>query len=197
MSVLKQAELFFTIWLEMNTAMSFNNNYPTQYESWLTLKNGSTVFLRPILHSDEHLVIDLFKRLSPDSVYMRFLRHLHSLPEDMVYQFTHINYSSEFALVAIIEEDEKGKIIAIARYTYSPNDNITDLAIAVRDDWQHLGLGKPLLKKIIQIGKEHGIFRFGGMIAPQNRIIRQILLELGYKVNYSMRSGFFQVEILV
>lgn len=177
--------------------MTSTGNYPTQYESRLTLKNGREIFLRPIMPTDEHLVVDLFQRLSTHSVYLRFLTHLRTLPKDMLYRFTHVNYKSEFALAGIIEEDGKDAIIAIARYAYTPHDNITDLAVAVRDDWQHLGLGKSLLKKIVEIGKEHGIRRFGGMIDPHNKIIMQILLELGYKVKYSLRSGCYQVEILV
>ncbi len=177
--------------------MTSTGNYPTQYESWLTLKNGREIFLRPIMQTDVALIVDLFERLSAQSVYLRFLRPLHALPKDMLYRFTHINYNSEFALAGIIKEDGKDAIIAVARYAYTPHDNLTDLAVAVRDDWQHVGLGKSLLKKIVEIGKEHGICRFGGMIDPQNKIIIQILSELGYKVKCSLRSGFFQVEILV
>ena len=114
--------------------MASTENYSTQYESWLTLKNGSKIFIRPILETDEHLVVDFFNRLSPNSIYLRFLRHLHDLPKDMLHRFTHIDYDSEFALVSIIKEDGKDAIIAIARYAWTPQDNITDLAIAVRDD---------------------------------------------------------------
>lgn len=177
--------------------MTSNDNYPTQYESRLTLKNEREIFLRPIRETDGPLIVDLFNKLSAHSIYLRFLRRLESLPEDLLYQFTHINYDSEFALAGIIEEDNQDAIIAIARYAYTPHDQITDLAVAVRDDWQHFGLGKSLLKKIIEIGKEHGIYRFGGMIDPQNKIIRRILLELGYQVNYTLKNGFYQVEILV
>jgi len=177
--------------------MTSTENYLTQYESRLTLKNGREIFVRPIMQTDEHLIVNLFERLSPHSIYMRFLRGLPALPEDMLYRFTHINYTSEFALAGIIKEDGKDAIIAVARYAYTPHDNITDLAVAVRDDWQHFGLGKSLLKKIVEIGKEHGIYRFGGMIDPQNKLIMQILLELGYNVKYSLKSGFFQVEIQV
>ena len=171
--------------------------YPPQYESWLTLKNGREVFLRPILRTDEHLIVDLFNKMSPQSVYLRFLRKLHALPEDMIYRFTHINYDSEFALVAVIKEDGKDAIIGVGRYAYDSHENLTDFGVAVRDDWQHLGLGKALLVKIFDIGKEHGISRFVTMMDPQNNIMRQILLELGYDVKYSLRSGFFQVEIVV
>lgn len=172
-------------------------NYPTQHESWLTLKNGKTVFLRPIMPTDEHLVVGLFQKLSPESLYFRFLMRLDALPKDILYRFTHVNYNTEFALVAIIEEDGKDAIIAIARYGHTPHEILPDIAIAVRDDWHHFGLGKALFKKLVEIGKEHGIYRFGGMIDPQNKIILQTLSELGYTVKYALKSGIFQVEITV
>ncbi|MEL7565898.1 MAG: GNAT family N-acetyltransferase [Dehalobacterium sp.] len=171
--------------------------YPTEYESWLTLKKGGKVFCRPILPTDGNLVVDLFNRLSPNSRYLRFLRHLHTFPQDMLYRFTHVNYSSEFALISMIKENGNDAIIAIARYAHSTEDNLTDLAVVVRDDWQNLGLGKSLLKRVVDIGKEHGIYRFGSMIEPQNKKIRQILSELGYTMKYSLKSGVYEVEILV
>lgn len=178
----------------MPTAL--NEGYPRQYESRFTLKNGAEIFLRPILPTDRHLILDLFKKMSSRSVRMRFLRRLNALPEDMVYRFTHINYSSEFALVAMTREDEKDTIIAVGRYAYDPHENLTDLAVAVRDDWQHLGLGKPLLAKVVDIAKEHGISRFMGMMDPQNHIIRRILSELGYEVRYFWESGLFRLDIV-
>ncbi|MFZ2444962.1 MAG: GNAT family N-acetyltransferase [Syntrophobacteraceae bacterium] len=171
--------------------------YPHQYESRIALKNGAGVFLRPILRTDGNLLVDLFNKMSPQALYSRFLRRLDALPEDMIYRFTHIDYVGDFALAAVIEEDGKDAIIAVGRYAYEPDDDITDLAVAVRDDWQHLGLGKALLARVVDIGKEHGILRFGSMMDPRNNVLRRILFELGYEMKYSLRSGFFQVEILV
>jgi acetyltransferase len=178
-------------------ATTLSESYPSQYESWLMLKNGREVFLRPILRTDGHLLIDLFNKLSPQSRALRFLSQINVLSEDMLYRFTHVNYKSEFALVAVIKEDGKDVIIAVGRYGYDPQANLTDFGIAVRDDWQHQGLGKSLLVKIFAIGKEHGISRFGSVIDPYNNIIMHILGELGYEVKYSPQSGAYQVEILV
>ena len=178
-------------------ATDSDSNYPAQYESRLTLKNGERVFLRPVLESDSHLLVELFEKMSPHSIWLRFLRHLDCLPEEMVCRFTHVNYTSQFALIAMVNENGKNSIIAVARYANEPEEDATDLAVAVRDDWQHLGLGKSLLVKIIEIARQHDISRFTGMMDPKNNIIRQILLELGYGVTYSFRNGFFQVEIIV
>ncbi len=42
-------------------------NYPSQYESRITLKGGREVFLRPVLETDAPLLVDLFNKLSPES----------------------------------------------------------------------------------------------------------------------------------
>jgi len=174
-----------------------DQGYPARYESRLTLRNGKKVFVRPILESDGHLLLDLFNDMSPQSIFQRFLRRLGALPEDMIHRFTHINYDTEFALVAVIKGQVKDAIIAVGRYAYDQDDDITDLAVAVHDDWQRLGLGKSLLVKIVAVAKDHGIFRFQSMMDLENDIMQRILSELGYDVKYSSRSGFFQVDIFV
>lgn len=176
---------------------AFDNNYPAQYEGHLKVKNGKTVFIRPLLQADECLVLGLFSKLGIDSIYQRFLTYLKSLPEDLLFQLTHINYDSQFALVAVIQEDGKDSIIAVARYCYDPERRITDFAIVVRDDWQRVGLGKSLLRTILAIGREHGITRFVSIIDPENHIIKHLLRDLGFPVKYSYVNGCTQAEIFV
>jgi len=174
-----------------------DESYPHQYECRLLLKNGREVFLRPILPTDGHLLVELFNKMSPRSRYLRFMTNLRELPEELLHNLTHLDYCNVFALACLVEEDGKDAIIAVGRYSLDPDENIADLALAVRDDWQQLGIGKALLLNIISIGKEHGISRFGSVMDPQNFIMKQTLLELGYQVRYFFRSGSYQVEILV
>lgn len=177
--------------------MSSAVEYPAQHEGRLKLKNGQEIFLRPIMEKDENLVAEFFERLSPHSVYLRFLRNLHALPKEMLYRFTHIDYNREFALVAIDKEDGRDAIIAIACYAYTPDEDLPELAVVVRDDWQHLGLGKSLLESIITIGKQHGICGFAGLLDTQNKIIIQIFLKLGYDAKYTLINGFYKFEVQV
>ncbi len=179
----------------MTVPKTFPAGYPAHYESWLPLKDGRTVFVRPVLPADGPLLVDLFDRISPQTRYLRFLRHLDTLPDDVLYHFTHVDYATEFALVALIDEDGTDAVIGVARYALAPPEDAADLGVTVRDDWQHQGLGKSLLAKVVAIGTEHGMFRFKSMIDPQNSVIRQILLELGYEVKYSLRNGYLEAEI--
>lgn len=169
--------------------------YPSGYEGLITMKDGRTVFTRPILDTDKHLLTGLFEKLSPQSRYQRFLVTLRSLSEDMLYHFTHVDYESSCAIVAVIEEEGREALIAVARYAYDPIEKITDLGVAVRDDWQQLGLGKQLLKKIIRIGKDHGLSRFEAVADPQNLAIRHIFSVLGYDVEFVSRGGYLHILV--
>lgn len=163
----------------------------------LKLKNGREVFVRPILPTDNGLIADLFRRISPESRYKRFLRDMDNLPEDMLNHFTHIDYETDFSLVALIEDVNREEIIAVVRYMHDPVEKDTDLGLAVRDDWQNMGLGKTLLKILAGIAKGHGITRFTSMMDTRNTRMEKVLRDLGYEVRYSLKSGYYHVEIFI
>ena len=166
-----------------------------QYESRLLLKNGAEVLVRPVVPSDAPLLVDMFNKMTPRSRYLRFMTNIKELPEGLLRQFTHLDYHASFAIACLVETDDQAEIIAVARYSHDPDEHIADLGVAVRDDWQNLGIGKSLLSQIIIIGKEHSISRFGSMMDPQNDIMKKTLRELGYQVKYFFRGGSYQVEI--
>ena len=168
-----------------------------QYETRMALKNGKTVPVRPVLPTDESFIVDLLNKLSSDSIYLRFLRPVRTLPKELLFHLTHLDYQNNFALAAVIREDEKDAVIAVARYGYDPQEHLTDFAIVVRDDWQHYGLGKQMLSRIFAIGRQQGIFRFVSIVDSTNIPMKRTLRGLDYTVNYSYEKGFTQVEVLV
>ncbi len=176
---------------------SVQKSYPVQYESRLVLKNGKEVLIRPVLDTDESLIVDLSRSLSTESFYLRFLRPVSGLSKDLLFQLTHLDYNNNFALAAVIGEEGKDTIIGVARYGYESIDKVTDFAVLVRDDWQHCGLGKSLLLNIFDIGREHGISRFVSIVDSTNHHMKQTLRSLEYEVRYSYENGFTQVEVLV
>jgi len=158
--------------------------YPSRYEMSVNLRDGTEVFLRPVKERDGPLLLELFKNLSPSSVYLRFLSLLQGLPDELVRQFTHVDYKKSFGLVALSNIENSGAIIGVARYAYDSERELPELAVVVRDDWQGKGLGSILLSRVINIGRENGFSRFEAMIDPQNQIIMNIFRKIGvdYKI---------------
>lgn len=170
--------------------------YPAEQEQRLLLRDGSELLLRPILPTDEALLVELFERLSPQARYLRFLSHLPALPPQILHHLTHVDYRTEFALTAVAAEAGRDVIVAVGRYALDPEEDQADLAVAVRDDWQHRGVGKLMLARVIAFGKEQGICRFGSMMEAENRAVKNMLATLGYEVHYFFRDGAFQVRIV-
>jgi len=171
--------------------------YPSRYKMPVHLRDGTEIFLRPVKETDGPLLSELFKELSPSSVRLRFLSLLHALPEELVYQFTHVDYKKTFGLVTLSNRENSGPIIGVARYAYDSERELPELAVAVRDDWQGKGLGSLLLSRVMAIGKENGFSRFEAMIDPQNKTIMHIFRQIGvdYKICRREQEAYL-IEIL-
>lgn len=169
--------------------------YPAEHIELLQLKSGGKVLLRPVLPSDAKLLVGFFEKLSTRTRYLRFLHRLTSPSEEMLNKFVHLNYVADFAMVALTYVEERAEVIAISRYSLDRQKATADLAVTVRDDWQRLGLGRLLLEKVIDVGKQQGIGQFTGVMDVQNDIMKKILHDLGYQLSYFFRDGAFLVNI--
>lgn len=169
--------------------------YPAMYEAWVALKDGSKLFLRPIRPRDAPLLIDLFHKLSPRSIYMRFLSPLRQLPEGWARRLATVDYVRDFALVGVIEEGPGEAIVAVGRYASDPEKDRAELAVVVRDDWQGRGLGRLVLARVIEIARENGIGRFDAVVDHENSTVMGIIDELGYPHRVRTEQGAYYVEI--
>ena len=158
--------------------------YPYYYEEWITLEDGSAVFLRPIKPTDGPLLLDLFKSLSRETIYFRFLTHLEKLQPEMVKQLVEIDYESHFALAAIITVDTKESIIGTCRYIVKENTDHAELTVVLRDDWQRKGLGKAMVTRVVNIARSKGLASIEILLDYRNEGMKRIFASLGYPVSY-------------
>jgi len=160
------------------------HQYPLYYEERITLKDGSAIFLRPIKPTDGLLLLDLFQKLSRETIYFRFLTHLNKLQPEMLKQLVEIDYESHFALAAIITADAKESIIGTCRYIVKENTDHGELTVVLRDDWQKKGLGKAMVTRVVDIARAKGIASIEILLDYRNEGMKQIFASLGYPVSY-------------
>jgi acetyltransferase len=160
------------------------HQYPLYYEEWITLKDGSAIFLRPIKPTDGPLLLDLFQKLSRETIYFRFLTHLERLQPEMLRQLVEIDYETHFALAAIITESAKESIIGTCRYIVKENTDHAELTVVLRDDWQRKGLGKAMVTRVVDIARAKGIAGIEILLDYRNEGMKRIFASLGYPVSY-------------
>ncbi|MDH4136868.1 MAG: GNAT family N-acetyltransferase [Anaerolineae bacterium] len=189
--LLEQAKLRHYVFVDQVPPLGV---YPAELETYVTLRAGIKIFFRPIKPTDEAMMQELFYSLSEESIYYRFFHRTPFMPHKKVQRFTTIDYQKEMAIVGVVEEYGREKIIAVGRYSLEPESNMAEVALLVHDDWQGRGIGTWLLKYLIQIAKSRKIAGFKAQIMADNQVPLRMTHKTGYTVETTLDNGVFLVS---
>lgn len=151
--------------------------YPWHWIRAATLKNGSTVQLRPIRPEDAASIITLVKEMSPESRYFRFMHAVNELSPQMVAQFTKLDYDRQMALVATDNEDD---IIGVSQYVMSSDRQTGEFAISISEQWKGQGLASTLMKLLLEHAKTQGLQSLQGDVLLSNGPMQALMASLGF-----------------
>lgn len=189
--LLEQAKLRHYVFIDQLPPLGV---YPAELETYVTLRPGMKILFRPIKPTDEAMMQELFYSLSEDSIYYRFFSHTPFMPHKKVQRFTTVDYQKDMAIVGLVEEYGREKIIAVGRYALEPESNMAEVALLVQDDWQGKGIGTRLLKYLIQIAKSRKIAGFKAQVLADNRAPLHLVHKTGYTVETTLEDGIFQIS---
>ncbi|PMG43282.1 bifunctional acetate--CoA ligase family protein/GNAT family N-acetyltransferase [Shewanella sp. 10N.286.52.B9] len=170
--------------------------YPKELEQKATLKNGLKVMLRPILPEDEpkHLAFD--NSLSDEDRYKRYFGVRSKMTHEEMAVLTQIDYAREMAFIATAE-DENGEAITLGavRASTDPDNTEAEFAMAVRGDYQGIGLGKMLLEKLINYYKTTNTPVLAGFTMFENRSMANLAKGLGFTVSFDMDEHLIKMHM--
>ena len=113
-----------------------------------------------------------FERLSPRSVYRRFLHPVTALTPAVLRQLTELDFCDHVALVLAVEDESGERLIAVGRFVrVAPCSERAEFAITVADDYQNRGAGMLLLQRFSPLGVREPLFSVetGRVRAPLTR----------------------------
>jgi acetyltransferase len=164
--------------------------YPSELVSACTLPDGAAFTLRPIRPEDAGMEQSFVRGLSPTSRYFRFMGTVRELTPEMLVRFTQIDYDREMAFVAVQpggsragDPESAGEIeIAVARYVTNADGASCEFAIVIDDAWQRRGLGRVMMRRLIEVARARGLARMIGHIIAGNSNMLALCNELGFDV---------------
>ncbi|WP_029408193.1 bifunctional acetate--CoA ligase family protein/GNAT family N-acetyltransferase [Thiomicrorhabdus sp. Milos-T2] len=158
--------------------------YPSELIKHQETHKGLDLTIRPIRPEDAELEIDFVRNLSERSRYLRFMHSLQALSPKMLSRFTQIDYDREMAFIATTQDKQGNNIeIGVTRYTTNPDGKSCEMAVVVRDDYQHQGVASALLASLIQHAKAKGLQQMMGEVLSEN----SSMIELVKKHNFSVK----------
>ncbi len=156
--------------------------YPNQYEFTETLRNGTSVLIRPIKPEDAAAHYEMIAGFSPETRYFRFFSLRAELSPEQMVRFTQIDYDREVAIIAEIERDGKKMSVGVNRLVYYPHSEEYEFAVVVTDAWQGSGVGRLLMEKLIYIAKDRGIPEIFGLVLQNNVSMMRFIKSFGFEI---------------
>jgi acetyltransferase len=159
--------------------------YPVQYASNWTAGDGTRLAIRPIRAEDEPMVARFHGTLSERSVYMRYLHPLalsQRIAHERLARICFVDYDREIVLVAEGPGPDAGgrAIVGIGRLTKLHWSEEAEFALLVSDAFQGHGLGRELLRRIVDIGRREGLRRIVGYISAENTAMLRLASRAGF-----------------
>jgi GNAT superfamily N-acetyltransferase len=174
----------------------------------VTLRDGSRVTIRAMRPDDAPRLQALFCRLSPESIFFRFLGQPRELSDREARRLATVDYGAQMAWVAVPERSPEGEgaeeqIIGVARYARLPDkagpeaqtQAIAEAAVVVEDRWQRQGLGTMLLQALADYARAHGIDAFQATVHQTNTRILRFIRRSGLPTHDKAEGGLWEIRV--
>jgi GNAT superfamily N-acetyltransferase len=162
------------------------------------LRDGTQALIRPIRSSDAPQLQALVKRLSPESIYLRFLEPRVQLTDQAASRLANVDCHVTMAYVAEINADGNPQLIAVARYNSmgASQSDAAEVGVVVEDAYQDQGLGRfLLLARLIPFARTQNIRTLVGFFHHSNARILKFVRESGFATRRKLDAGLWEAEI--
>ncbi|WP_319530906.1 acetate--CoA ligase family protein [uncultured Cohaesibacter sp.] len=153
--------------------------YPHDWEQERVLKDGRTVFIRPMMPEDEALFPGFFDHVTDEDMRLRFFSAARSMTHAFIARLTQIDYARSMAFIAV--DPATGDMLASVRLMGDGNHETGEYAVMVRSDLKGLGLGWIMMKLILQFAEKDGFREVEGEVLRSNKTMRQMCEALGFE----------------
>lgn len=165
------------------------HRYPSLLIERIRLADARVVTVRPVLPQDADAEQSFVIALSPQSRHRRFHGTVKALSERTLQAMTAIDYRGHVALVAESADEQGGsRLVADARYVVTETGR-AEFAIAVADDWQHVGLGRAMLQHLARHACRQGISQLDGAVLAGNAPMLALMRRWGAQMRTDPDDG--------
>ena len=165
----------------------------------LITRSGQRVRIRHITPRDAALLVDLNRKLSPRTKWLRFFSTV-GIPEerllDEAARLSDLDPAISAALIGTIAQDGQEQAVAVARMIREqPLGDTAEVAIVVRDDFQREGIGRVIFDLLVQTALVQDIKRLYAITLPENFGMQRLARGVGLPVTVRTQEGEMRITI--
>jgi len=153
---------------------------PADADAWVT-DCGTTLRLRPVRPQDAALLGELFEDgLSPASRRLRFHTAVRALSPLQLDWLANADFRRHAAFIVTRQAGSLEHAVAEARWVRNGAAASAEFALSVADAWQHQGIGRRLLRALIDSARAQGLQGLVGDVLPANQAMQALAQGLHF-----------------
>ncbi|MGE0797219.1 MAG: GNAT family N-acetyltransferase [Lautropia sp.] len=169
--------------------------YPSE---WIRsgMLDGRPITLRPIRPEDGPQHRQFLERIEPEDLRKRFFLTQRTFSRSQLARLTQIDYDREIAFVAEFGDGAgAAETVGVGRTVSDPDREIAEFALLVRSDLKGKGLGRTLLRLLIEHAEAGGVGRLAGYILRENAAMLRLAISEGFRIVESPATSRSEVYV--
>src|SRR5262245_32614440 len=164
------------------------------YSAVEVLRDKRRVKIRALRPDDRADLLAAVGRTSEQSLYRRFFAMKGSFTEPEIAFFLNIDFVNHVALVAVLEELGRPRIVGGGRYIVV-QPRRAEVAFVVVDQYQRQGIGSALLRHLATLARRAGIDELIAEVLPDNTSMLKVLEKSGFRLSRGRESQVVHVTL--
>jgi len=164
------------------------------YAATERLRNGAMLQVRALQPADRTEMLAAVGRFSKQTLYRRFFAPKGSFSEREIEFFLNVDFITHVALAAVLSEGGRQVIVGGARYIIS-QPGCAEVAFAVDDPHQKLGIATHLIRHLIEIARAAGLEEFVAEVLPENVPMLKVFERCGLAMTTRRERGVVHVAL--
>jgi RimJ/RimL family protein N-acetyltransferase len=159
-----------------------------------TLRHGRPVEIRALQPTDVEDLKAAVAHTSAESIARRFFGPKRYFSAQEIAYFVNIDFVTQVALVATVNEGDRRSIVAGGRYILT-QPGVAEIAFVVVDDYQGQGIGTRLMRHLASIAREAGLHELVAEVLPDNQPTLSVFRKCGLNVATRRDRGTVHVTM--
>jgi GNAT superfamily N-acetyltransferase len=165
-----------------------------EYTAVEHLRDGRMLEIRALRPADRAGLLETVANMSEEARYRRFFAPKRSFSQKEIDFYLNVDFVGHVALVAVLEEGGRQVIAGGGRYIVSEPGR-AEVAFAVDDEHQGLGIATRLLRHLVGIAREGGIKALIAEVLPDNGAMLKVFERCGLGTTVSREAGVVHVTL--
>jgi len=150
-------------------------------DTFITTRSGARFHVRPVRVDDDHTIKDFFSHVSRPDLRFRFLTGINEVSPSQISMLTHPDHL--FSENFLVFTADGSMMVASGMLACDKSFDHGEVAIAVREDHKHHGIGWELLAHIARYADTKGLRSLESIESRDNHDAIELERDMGFMIS--------------